>query len=358
MSSGSERSIYFDAPMYPSRSSSDDNKHDTDTRRRSMPVRQQGLHSAEIAAKAPGYEVEGKANGISGRRKSRTQSQQLSRTYGSPKLNSPRNAKASNDRADEAAADTNDPIRPEQARRTSSFHSLPELTGDRNRDDESLTKFKSSGDGVRRKASVRTTRTTASAFVDGSALTGPNAEPDVDESIYRRGASAERTLSKKEKEKIYKEEMKESKQLSKLLKLEAMTEKTALNAAICKLASLQDLHKDAIKREAKAETAHAKAVAAVQKAESKYHEAKAQAAEARAKAEVRVLEERAKLEGKEAEVKAQEERIEAEKQIVRELEERLAECAREVERLRIIKATDERERMAKIMELSGKTLEG
>lgn len=350
MSSGSERSIlYFDAPMYPPHSSDDDDRHDDNTA-----VRQQGLHSTQVMDKAPGDQLEARANGTSRRRKSRTQSQQLSRTYGSPQMNNPRNAKASNRRA---AEDINDPIRSEQARRTSSFHSLPEFTGDRDKDDEALAKFKSSGDGVGRKASVRTTRTTGSAFIDGSALAGPNAEPDVDESIYERGASAERTLSKKEREKIYKEEMKESKKLSKLLKLESMTEKTALNAAISKLASLQDLHKDAVRREAKAESTHAKAVAAVQKSESKYHEAKAQAAEARAKAEVRVLEERAKLEGKQAEVKAQEERIESEKQTVRELEQRLAECAREVERLRIIKATDERERMSKIMELSGKRLE-
>ncbi|KAI5983367.1 hypothetical protein EDD15DRAFT_2316147 [Pisolithus albus] len=347
MSSGSERSIfYFDAPMYPPHSSDDDERHD------STAVRQQGLHSTQVTDKVPGDQLEARANGTSRRRKARTQSQQLSRTYGSPQTNNPRNAKASNRRAAE-----DNPIRSEQARRTSSFHSLPEFTGDRDKDDEALAKFKSSGDGVGRKASVRTTRTTGSAFIDGSALAGPNAEPDVDESIYERGASAERTLSKKEREKIYKEEMKESKKLSKLLKLESMTEKTALNAAISKLASLQDLHKDAVKREAKAESTHAKAVAAVQKSESKYHEAKAQAAEARAKAEVRVLEERAKLEGKQAEVKAQEERIESEKQTVRELEQRLAECAREVERLRIIKATDERERMSKIMELSGKRLE-
>ena len=134
---------------------------------------------------------------------------------------------------------------------------------------------------------------------------------------------------------------KEGKRLSKLMKLEATTEKTAINSAFNMLASLQELHKLAIKREGKAECAHSRALAEVQRAESKYHEARARCAEERARAEARVLEERAKLEGKQAEVNAQEERVEAERQIVKELEERVAECAQDLERLRVMKATDE-----------------
>ena len=103
----------------------------------------------------------------------------------------------------------------------------------------------------------------------------------------------------------------------------------------------QELHKLAIKREGKAECAHSRALAEVQRAGSKYHEARARCAEERARAEARVLEERAKLEGKQAEVNAQEERVEAERQIVKELEERVAECAQDLERLRVMKATDE-----------------
>lgn len=362
MSSGSERSIYFDAPMYHSHSSDDSGKHDTNTQRPSTSVYQQGRHLAGDTDKGSGNQIE--ANGKSERRNSKSRNKKPSRTYGPPQPNSPGSANGrGNDRVGGTATETNNPVRLEQVRRTSSFHSLPEFTGDKDRDDKPLAKSKSSGhsgDGIGRKASVRTARTTATtttAFINGSALAGPNAEPGVDENIYQRGASAERILSKKEKEKIYKEEKRESKRLSRLLKLEAVAERTALNTAICTLASLQEQHKAAIKREAKAEAAHAKAFAAVQKSESKYHEARAQAAEARARAEAHVLEERAKLEGKEAEVKAQEERVESERQIIGEVEQRLAECAREVERLRIIKATDERERRAKIMELNGKTPE-
>lgn len=62
-----------------------------------------------------------------------------------------------------------------------------------------------------RKGSVRTTRSThttrtASAFANGAPLTGPDAEPDVDESLLARGAKAERVLSQKQKDRIAKEE--------------------------------------------------------------------------------------------------------------------------------------------------------
>ncbi|KAI6038711.1 hypothetical protein EDC04DRAFT_3090583 [Pisolithus marmoratus] len=110
--------------------------------------------------------------------------------------------------------------------------------------------------------------------------------------------------------------------------------------------------------EATAETVHARTFAAAQKAESKYHEAKVQAAEACARAEACVLEERMKSEGKPAEVKAQGEHVESGRQTVGELEWHLVVCAREVGRLCIIKATDERERRVKIMELSGEVSEG
>jgi hypothetical protein len=134
---------------------------------------------------------------------------------------------------------------------------------------------------------------------------------------------------------------KESKKFSKLLKTESSTEKAALEAALKTLAALQDLHKAAVKREAKAEAAHAKALCAAQKAESRFHEAKAQAAQEVARAEARCIGERARWEGKGGEVRAQEERLESEKEIVMNMEERMVECAREVERLRIMKGTDD-----------------
>lgn len=122
----------------------------------------------------------------------------------------------------------------------------------------------------------------------------------------------------------------ESKRYSKLLKTESKLEKAALTRALKSLAALQDLHKAACKLEAKAEAAHSKSLLASQKAESTFLEARARAEE-----------EHARWEGRKGEVRAQEERLEAERETVREMEDRMAECAREVEKLRILKATDE-----------------
>lgn len=134
---------------------------------------------------------------------------------------------------------------------------------------------------------------------------------------------------------------KESMKFSKLLKTESTTEKVALDSGLKTLSSLQSLHKAAIKREAKAGASYAKALSAAQVAESRYHEEKARASELRARVEARCMEERARWEGKEGQVRAEEERLDAAKDTVKEMETRIAECAREVERLRIVKATDE-----------------
>ncbi|OJA16664.1 hypothetical protein AZE42_09267 [Rhizopogon vesiculosus] len=232
----------------------------------------------------------------------------------------------------------------------SSLDSLPVWTGSR---DEHMPLTGGMGGrrspSVARKGSVRTAKSTRSvteataAFHKGSALAGPNAEPEIDADVIRRGAIAERSLSTKQKSKIQKEEQRDSKRLSKLLKTESELEKAALARALKSLAALQDLHKCACKREEKAEAAQYKSLLAAQKAKSIYYEAKARAEE-----------ERARWDGKQAEVRAQEGRLEAERDNVRKMDERVAECAREVERLRIMKATDEREREAKKVELLGK----
>lgn len=101
-------------------------------------------------------------------------------------------------------------------RRTPSLQSLPETNRGRDKAGRLMSgssAFAGTGAGFgRRKASVRTTRSASTnvtgAFTNGAALTGPNAEPDIDESIYERGASAERTLSQKDKVQILKGESK------------------------------------------------------------------------------------------------------------------------------------------------------
>ncbi|KAF8554607.1 hypothetical protein OG21DRAFT_1412180, partial [Imleria badia] len=214
------------------------------------------------------------------------------------------------------------------------------------------------GSTLGRKGSVWTTRSmhttgTTSAFANGAPLTGPNAEPDVDESLFARGAKAERVLSQKQKDRIEKEERKESKKFSKLLKTDSTNEKVALDSALKNLSALQGLHKAAIKRETKVEASYARALSGAQKAESRFQEEKARTAEVRARAEAHCIEERARWEGKEGELRAQQERLESAKEAVIDTEARISECAREVERLRIVKATDEREREAKLIELTG-----
>lgn len=133
----------------------------------------------------------------------------------------------------------------------------------------------------------------------------------------------------------------ESKKFSKLLKTDSTNEKVALDSALKNLSALQSLHKAAIKRESKVEATHARALSAAQKAESRFQEEKARTAEVRARAEARCIEERARWEGKEGELRAQQERLESARETVKETEARITECAREVERLRIVKATDE-----------------
>lgn len=128
---------------------------------------------------------------------------------------------------------------------------------------------------------------------------------------------------------------------SKLLKTESSNEKVALDSALKHLSALQNLHKAAIKRESRAEAAHARALSSAQKAESRFQEEKARSAEVRARAEARCKEERARWEGKEGELQAQKEWLESTRETVKETETRIVECAREVERLRIVKAMDE-----------------
>lgn len=362
MSACGETSQYFDAPImhFFTRGSDDDDKGNVDDLGPSTSSYQQGYPrhpELNIPGNLPYEQQGGEPTKGNDQGNSRSPNKRTSRKYALQPTSPVHGRRPGNDAVPENVADGNVQVHPEEAKHhTPSLRSLPESTGGKDRDEKPLAKGSTlSREGtIGRRVSVRTTRTTASIF-NGSALAGPNAVPEVDEGIYWRGSSAEKVLSKKEKEKILKEERKEAKRLSKLMNVEATTEKVALNSALNMLGSLQELQKAAIKREAKAELAHSRALAEAQRAESKYLEARARAAEERARAEARVSEEQVKLEGKQAEMKAQEERVEAERQLVKELEEHVAECARGLERLRIIKATDERERRVKMMELRGGT---
>lgn len=100
----------------------------------------------------------------------------------------------------------------EAGQKTPSLRSLPtEPAGQESQMSIMKTVFGGTGGALGRKESVRTTRSThttgtTSAFANGAPLTGPNADPDVDESLFARGAKAERSLSQKQKDRIAKEE--------------------------------------------------------------------------------------------------------------------------------------------------------
>jgi hypothetical protein len=86
-----------------------------------------------------------------------------------------------------------------------------------------------------------------SAFVNGPATTGPLSSPSVDSDIHLRAAAAEAALTPKQRSKIAKQEIKEGKRLSKVIKNEGKAEQIALDVAIKELSELQQAQKVAVK---------------------------------------------------------------------------------------------------------------
>jgi hypothetical protein len=103
-----------------------------------------------------------------------------------------------------------------------------------------------------------------STFIAGAATTGPNSTAEADGNLHRRAASADASLTPKQRSKIEKSEgtsfssrndviwinittAKDSKRLSKIIKEEAKAEKKALSVALTELAEIQKLQKQAIK---------------------------------------------------------------------------------------------------------------
>lgn len=100
----------------------------------------------------------------------------------------------------------------EAGQRTPSLRSLPvEPEGKEKQIPAMKTTLGGTSSALGRVGSARTTRSAhtpgaTSAFANGAPLMGPNAEPDVDQSLFVRGAKAERSLSQKQKGRIAKEE--------------------------------------------------------------------------------------------------------------------------------------------------------
>ncbi|GJE88709.1 hypothetical protein PsYK624_047920 [Phanerochaete sordida] len=176
------------------------------------------------------------------------------------------------------------------------------------------------------------------AFAEGAGTVGPAAEADPEQTgLFRsRSVSAETALSKKQKLRISKEELKDGRKLAKVIQKEAKVEKRALEAAVRELTELQKLQKYAVKEEAKTNASYGHALQI-------FH-----------KEELAFLAAQAKFERAKADLMAHEDAREAAREHAQQATEMLQEKSREVEWLRAQKAADDREREAKIRQLKGK----
>ncbi|KAJ3815551.1 hypothetical protein F5876DRAFT_2696, partial [Lentinula aff. lateritia] len=207
-------------------------------------------------------------------------------------------------------------------------------------------------DGVERNRSTRSVESTrsrrtvltnadgkpvnGSAFINGAGITGPSATATADDSLHQRIQSADDALSGKQKKKIGKIEVKQSQRLSKVIKSESKVEKQSMDIAIQELGELQKIQKSLVKREAKAHTAHTKALTAFHKAEEAY------------------LAARTKYEIAQAAMQSEAENLEVARNNARQATENMQEKATEVDGLRKIFGVDEREREVMLTDLKGK----
>ncbi|KIP07650.1 hypothetical protein PHLGIDRAFT_127525 [Phlebiopsis gigantea 11061_1 CR5-6] len=185
----------------------------------------------------------------------------------------------------------------------------------------------------RRRASL-----SGGTFSNGAGTVGPAAAANEEEtSLFRsRSVSAESALSKKQKLKISKTELKEGKRLAGIIRLEAKAEKRALEDAVKQLAELQRLQKYAVKEEAKTNAAYGTAL-------HKFH-----------REELAFLAAQAKFERAKTDLQSHEDAREAAREHASQATEMLQEKNREVEWLTAQKSADDREREAKIRQLKGK----
>jgi len=175
-----------------------------------------------------------------------------------------------------------------------------------------------------------------STFINGAGVTGPSATAVPDDSLHKRMQSADSALNAKQKKKIGKTEVIEGRRLSKVIKRESKVEKQSLEVSVKELGELQQIQQAAIKREAKAHTAHTKSVTAFQKAEEVY------------------LAARTKFEIAQAAMAAEAESLEIARNNARAATERMQDKATEIDGLRKVFGVDEREREVALGDLKGK----
>ncbi|CAL1716642.1 unnamed protein product [Somion occarium] len=174
------------------------------------------------------------------------------------------------------------------------------------------------------------------SFVNGPGTIGPNAKLEPNDSFRERSETADSLLSKKEKLKISKSELKEGRRLAKVVKDEARAEQEALELAIRELSEIQKTQRAAVKEEEKTYAAHAKALRV-------FH-----------KEEITFMAARARFEKAQGELRAFEEAREAARQHALDATDMLQEKNHEVEYLRAQKSVDDRERELKLRQLTGK----
>ncbi|KAL0953266.1 hypothetical protein HGRIS_004516 [Hohenbuehelia grisea] len=177
---------------------------------------------------------------------------------------------------------------------------------------------------------------TGSTFINGAGTVGPDATPEIDESIHLRVASADAALTPKQQSKILKGERDNSKRLNKIIKEEGKVEKQALTVAISELAGLQKVQKAAVKREKKCQSSHNKAL-------SSFH-----------KFEASLLDMRTKFEAAQAVLNAEADALDTARNNARLTTERMQEKSQEIESLRTMLGVDQREREVKMAELMPK----
>ncbi|CAE6505306.1 unnamed protein product, partial [Rhizoctonia solani] len=180
-----------------------------------------------------------------------------------------------------------------------------------------------------------------SAFGMGPGASGPAPPKDENESLHQRAATAENGLSQSVVQKITTAELKDAKRVSKILKNEQKAEDKSMKMAIKELDKLASIQRQASKDESAALGAHNKAVKAEHKLNMKYLAAKAA------------------WERAAADLKSKAEMLESTKEHARVQTELLQAKTKEVDQLRTQKATDDRERQAKLLALknpSGKAM--
>ncbi|CAE7225974.1 unnamed protein product [Rhizoctonia solani] len=194
---------------------------------------------------------------------------------------------------------------------------------------------------VESPASPKSEKGVRSAFGMGSGTSGPAPPKDENQELHQRAATAESGLSQSVVQKITAAELKDAKRVSKILKNEQKAEDKSMKKAIKELDKLASIQRQASKDESAALSAHNKAVKAEHKLNMSYLAAKAAWEKAA------------------ADLKSKTEMLDSTKEHARVQTELLQAKTKEIDQLRTQKATDDRERQAKLLALknpSGKAM--